>query len=174
MAKEFTKRQTRLLKIIEEENLSKQKQVKDRFEKKYGKSISQSTISREFNEDNLNVNCDTNGYYAPNKKIKLQHRRRQLEESLDQKLESSYSNVDLFSLSISLGYSKSIAHELELAFPEKIVGTVADGNTLLVITKSDLATKKIFAEIPELDKTDEAKEEPESNSSNEKETKPTD
>jgi transcriptional regulator of arginine metabolism len=129
--------------IISEKVISTQKELSDIL-KAYGVNIAQSNLSKKLRDFNIIRRFNENGesyYWAPHKNIQIQ-------DSINRFVSSIADNGDIIILKSHPGTARVVGQIIDERFPkEKILGTIADNNTIIVIPKNRKTIKSLVDEL---------------------------
>jgi transcriptional regulator of arginine metabolism len=136
MAKKVNRQET-IKKIVRENRIHTQAQLVEELSK-LGHRITQATVSRDVNQlglEKMSVEGEKSIYILPEDK-----RLRKLCEELVRSVETSGSLLVVKTLP---GGASSVGAAIDAACWEEVVGTVSGDDTLLVVSKSETASKAV-------------------------------
>ena len=141
-------RHSLILKIIEEHEVSTQEELTDRLNK-YGKDISQATISRDIKELNL-IKAD--GKSVKSKYVRfvaseISNKTIDLFKSITRSISSVNNLIVIKTLS---GHASAVGSAVDGMAFEQVMGSIAGDDTLLVITKSESDAQMIVKSLRNL------------------------
>lgn len=129
-------RQTKLLNIVEAEELFDQEALAAALRDAGFKNATQTMVSRDLKE--LGIVKEKEKAYRLSEPSSQLLARQELADQLQRRKENIYPSVSTFLVKIKPGYAQSIATLLKEAYPDEILGTICNDENILVMTKEEL------------------------------------
>lgn len=121
--------------------------------KESGIDVKRATLNRDLNELGF-IKIDGSYVYKPPENAEEQKRKYLMEKFLRDNITiNNCSECGIFPITTIPGTGKGVASRLVSLFPELILGTVADDNMVLVITKKVAYVSEIYNEMRNIEKS---------------------